>query len=146
MEGVTACGVCGRPLVAAPAAPAPAPARPRPVAVTVVAVLAFLVAGVGAVGTLLALLVFTALAGVLGLAFAAGIGCLAFLAGAVGWGLLRGQAWARIAMIGVDVIWGLVSLTALPQEPFGSVPSLVLAAFVLWALLTREARAYFGRA
>ncbi|WP_328900012.1 hypothetical protein OHR86_08555 [Streptomyces sp. NBC_00441] len=54
----------------------------------------------------------------------------------VGWGILKGSAWARGAGVGLAALNMIANFMWLPYQPVWAVVSLAIDTFVIWALCT----------
>ncbi|MFF5339053.1 hypothetical protein [Streptomyces sp. NPDC013181] len=61
---------------------------------------------------------------------------LGILVAVVGWGILRGFAWARGAGVGLAALNMIANFMWLPYQPIWAVVSLAIDTFVIWALCT----------
>lgn len=127
------------------------PQERRPTGVTILAVLAGLVAVLALIGAATALLGGAAVgaeAGVAGgLVMALGVFLLiyALFAAAVAWGLFRGARWAwyaALVLAGLGIVNGLLSLMG--GDFLGAILAFVLNGAVIWYLLKPDVKAFFG--
>lgn len=58
----------------------------------------------------------------------------------VGWGILRGSAWARGAGVGLAALNMIANFMWLPYQPVWAVVSLAIDTFVIWALCTGRSK------
>lgn len=59
----------------------------------------------------------------------------------VGWGILKGSAWARGVGVGLAALNMIANFMWLPYQPIWAVVSLAIDTFVIWALCTDRSKA-----
>lgn len=59
----------------------------------------------------------------------------------VGWGILRGNGWARGIGVGLAALNMIANFMWLPYQPIWAVVSLAIDTFVIWALCTDRSKA-----
>ncbi|MFE4329414.1 hypothetical protein ACFRQM_08120 [Streptomyces sp. NPDC056831] len=59
----------------------------------------------------------------------------------VGWGILKGAAWARATGVVLAAINLIVNFIWLPYQPVWAIISVAIDAFVIWALCTEGSKA-----
>lgn len=59
----------------------------------------------------------------------------------VGWGILKGNVWARGAGVGLAALNMIANFMWLPYQPIWAVVSLAIDTFVIWALCTDRSKA-----
>ena len=120
----------------------PSPAQARPSAVTMVAVLLFVAGALAILGGLIAITGggFLAAFGTTGILIVVGIVALAI--GAIqiwaGLGILKLQERARVVGLAITVVSAVFVLINLFSGASGSIVSLALDGFVIWALYTNK--------
>ncbi|MER5361990.1 hypothetical protein [Streptomyces sp. NPDC002785] len=65
---------------------------------------------------------------------------LGIVLGCVGWGILKGAIWARATGVLLAAVSLIVNFVWLPYQPVWAVISIVIDAFVIWALCTENSK------
>ncbi|MFF1644227.1 hypothetical protein [Streptomyces sp. NPDC058240] len=66
---------------------------------------------------------------------------LGIVLGIVGWGILKGAAWARATGVVLAAISLIINFVWLPYQPIWAIVSIAIDGFVIWALCTESSKA-----
>lgn len=58
----------------------------------------------------------------------------------IGWGILRGAMWARVAGVTLAAISLVINFAWLPYQPLWAIISIAIDTFVIWALCTDRSK------
>ncbi|WP_335932122.1 DUF7144 family membrane protein [Streptomyces sp. PTD5-9] len=65
---------------------------------------------------------------------------LGIVLGIVGWGILKGAAWARTTGVALAAVSLVINFVWLPYQPIWAIISIAVDTFVIWALCTDRSR------
>jgi len=120
----------------------PSPAQARPSAVTAVAILLFIAGGLALLGGLITITGGGFLVGFEATGILIVFGVLALAIGAVqiwaGLGILKLREQARVVGLAITVVSAIFTIINLVSGASGSIVSLALDGFVIWALYTNK--------